>query len=1122
MKPVCCVLLVGCGNNQNLLIRRLHYDLKNPKTNMKIKSILQQFTLILLSLLLTFTSASAQTPAYANGDLLLGFRATGTPGSTETYLVNIGQAAIYRDATGAITLNSIGDIEADLIATFGNNWFDREDLYWGIVGGVFPAASGDGNNTLYATLQQVPFGTATDPLDRRAGSQQSSTNSQITGLKNSFVSGNYSVTANSSVAAIIPTSDANSWEDFNDGTLSFNTWNGGIEGSFANSAEGTALDLHRMATSIVPGLNGTCEGTFTITDNGVITFTPAAAVSFENASYTVNEADGTLSINVIRAGGLSNAFTVNFNTVAGTALAGNDFTGQTGTLVSFAASDTMETVVVNIADIPGFQGNRTFTLTLTSASSGGSIITPSTATVTIEDDDTEPAGEIEFTDAEFDFNALDNGSPANIAVTLIRTAGTAGAVSVNVSSTGGTLVSGTDYTALSIPTTVNFADGVTEAVVNIQLHAIDSADIPGTIELELSSPTGGATLGVQTTTIANILSRGSVAFSSTTYQGSESFAGDTTVTITATRTGGDNGAVTANVVSVVGGTATNVTDYVIPAGPSFSWADGEAGDKTIVITIKTDAIVEAGGETIFIALQNLTGGVSAGTPGSATVTINDAVIPDSTAPTVTLTAPKAGSKSSGTSLLFTGTAGDNNVVDRVEVVLNGGAAQDATLVVAGATATWSLTTTPENGINTVVVTAYDQQNNASISVNRSFTFTSVRPEFAGKYNGLLTATDGNSDHHGLLALAVSPTGTFTGKLSISGVVVKIGGIILNDGSAMFGKAPALSSSFAVTKKVSGVVTTIGHLALTLNTTPGVDKVTGTLKTNANDDDNDAIGEIDADRALYVSKNPPVAPFLNVPTTILDPLTNKGKYTAIFQPTANGGMPANLFPQGIGHGTITVSKAGVAKIVGKLADGSPISYSNALSKTNQWPVYIALYKKSGIIAGQVAFQNLAESDADCEDMVWFKPANVADKLYPAGWASGITVDFFASKFVNNPAISGKNALDAAGVIAPTVNAALDIASGLLTGTIERDASVATNSKVTMVPSVTPDPEKVKLTISHGAGTISGSFIHSVSLKPTPFTGVVFQKTNSAYGYFIGKSAGNVTPWAGGSVTVEIVP
>jgi len=239
--------------------------------------------------------AQAQTPSYTNGDLFLGFRASGGTGATSTYLVNIGQASTYRDAADGSSFSlSIGNIGADLTTTYGATWFDRADLFWGIVGGVTPGLGADGNNTLYASLQQQPFGIETNPWDRRSNSQQSSTNTQITGLKNSFVSGQYSVTGNSSVAAIIPTSDASSWEDFNDGALSFGAWNGGIEGSFVNSTEGTALDLHRMATSSTPSLDGTREGTFTITDAGAVSF--AAPIPEPSSALIIASGFGMLGM----------------------------------------------------------------------------------------------------------------------------------------------------------------------------------------------------------------------------------------------------------------------------------------------------------------------------------------------------------------------------------------------------------------------------------------------------------------------------------------------------------------------------------------------------------------------------------------------------------------------------------------------------------------------------------------------------------------------------------------------------------------------------------------------------------------------------------------------------------
>jgi len=115
--------------------------------------------------------------------------------------------------------------------------------------------------------------------------------------------------------------------------------------------------------------------------------------------------------------------------------------------------------------------------------------------------------------------ALNNAnSPNSIAVTLSRTTGATGAVTVGVSVTGGTLVNGTDYNTFTSPTPVNFADGVTTAQVNLQLKAIAPNKLPGTIVLGLANPTGGATLGAVTATTVTVTSPGLLAWNAPTFK----------------------------------------------------------------------------------------------------------------------------------------------------------------------------------------------------------------------------------------------------------------------------------------------------------------------------------------------------------------------------------------------------------------------------------------------------------------------------------------------------------------------------------------------------------------------------------------------------------------------------
>ncbi|MDQ1592641.1 MAG: hypothetical protein QOG71_3268 [Pyrinomonadaceae bacterium] len=115
------------------------------------------------------------------------------------------------------------------------------------------------------------------------------------------------------------------------------------------------------------------------------------------------------------------------------------------------------------------------------------------------------------------------------------------------------------------------------------------------------------------------INAGSIQFDSATYNVGES-AG--TVTLNATRTGGTDGAVGIS-YATSDGTASSVAgaDYLQTTGGT-SWASGESGTKTIVVTITPDMIDEPD-ETFTVALSNPSGGATLGSPATATVTIND-------------------------------------------------------------------------------------------------------------------------------------------------------------------------------------------------------------------------------------------------------------------------------------------------------------------------------------------------------------------------------------------------------------------------------------------------------------------------------------------------------------------
>ena len=248
----------------------------------KTKNLLT--TLVVAGITAFASQASATT--YVAGDLLLGFRASGGTGASSNLIVNLGQAdTVYRDATSNIL--SVVDIGTLLTATYGAGWDTRNDLFWGVVGVRSPAASGaavDGDpvRTSYATAAQtgtlVPGESGhSTPWSVATGTTRASIAVAIDSMATNY--NNFSAAVTNT--AVMPNNVGNTWSTNNNGVNSFGL-PGTVEGSFANGASGTALDLYRILNT-TSGASptgtvgvGSWEGTFTISDTGVVGFSVTA------------------------------------------------------------------------------------------------------------------------------------------------------------------------------------------------------------------------------------------------------------------------------------------------------------------------------------------------------------------------------------------------------------------------------------------------------------------------------------------------------------------------------------------------------------------------------------------------------------------------------------------------------------------------------------------------------------------------------------------------------------------------------------------------------------------------------------------------------------------------------
>ena len=111
---------------------------------------------------------------------------------------------------------------------------------------------------------------------------------------------------------------------------------------------------------------------------------------FSLASYSVSEGTSAATITVQRLNGDDGAVSVQYATSNGTAQAGSDYTAKSGTL-SWADSDNAsKTFTVAITNDTAVEGNETINLTLSNPTGGATLASPSSATLTITDNDGNP------------------------------------------------------------------------------------------------------------------------------------------------------------------------------------------------------------------------------------------------------------------------------------------------------------------------------------------------------------------------------------------------------------------------------------------------------------------------------------------------------------------------------------------------------------------------------------------------------------------------------------------------------------------------------------------------------------------------------------------------------------
>jgi len=187
-----------------------------------------------------------------------------------------------------------------------------------------------------------------------------------------------------------------------------------------------------------------------------------------------------------------NPVSVNYATADGTAAAGSDYTAASGAL-GFAPGETKKTITVNVSGDTANEPDETFFVNLSGAANA--TVTDAQGQGTINNDDTPM---LRFSQASYPV-----GESAHfVTVTVTRAGDPTSPAGVDFATSDGTATERRDYTAAS--GSLQFGAGETSKTFDVLLTEDSYQEAEETINLTLSNPTGGASLGSQPTATVNI------------------------------------------------------------------------------------------------------------------------------------------------------------------------------------------------------------------------------------------------------------------------------------------------------------------------------------------------------------------------------------------------------------------------------------------------------------------------------------------------------------------------------------------------------------------------------------------------------------------------------------------
>lgn len=398
------------------------------------------------------------------------------------------------------------------------------------------------------------------------------------------------------------------------------------------------------------------------------------------------------------------------------------------------------------------------------------------------------------------------------------------------------------------------------------------------------------------------------------------------------------------------------------------------------------------------------------------------------------------------------------------------------------------------GLYPVTIKASNASSNAGNAAASTISFNiDVRPlplHMVGDHAAMVPFNGNfNGGRGAVIQFKTQNTGSFTGSVRLgvattSPETLSFKGRIVATAVASPNPIPPATAVVSVLRKAPLPPLTLTFTLETASST-GEDRVSGSLGVQ---------GEMLSNTSFAGWRNKWT---VAAPATVQVSSTNKPLkeiFNSYFGPVAGEETPPDANPLGDGYITATLEPTGVVTWVAAMPDGVTATGKVPLSPSNDWFVWMPLYKKAvldyiGRMNGQLTITRPADTVGG--SVTWTKASQLAPGVAP-------TYNYLGGFTTTRTVVGARHQVPAGILFAlPDIagNAQLNFLSGGIaaaaqSGQINQNFKITTANKA--IFTVSSNPALVKLTINKALGTYSGSF----SLTDNTLSGVV-KRSNIAF-------------------------